>query len=70
MFNFRLAVTGVKQPCTAFSRFFFCENQNWFIDVFDDPPMRFRFVVIWSDSAVFRFCVKFVRYFLVISCCC
>ena len=29
-------------------------------DVIDDPPMRYGFIVICSDSAAFGICEKFV----------
>ena len=34
------------------------------LDVMDDLPIRFEFIVIWRDSAVFGVCVKFVSCFL------
>ena len=30
------------------------------LDVIDDPPMRYGFIVICSDSAAFGICEKFV----------
>ena len=38
--------------------------------VIDDPPIRYGFIVICSDSAAFGICEKFVSWFFVISCCC
>ena len=33
---------------------------NGLFDVFDDPSMRYGFIVICSDSAAFGICEKFV----------
>ena len=32
---------------------------NGLFDVIDDPPMRYRLIVICSDSAAFGICEKF-----------
>ena len=39
-------------------------------DVIDDPPIRYGFIVICSDSAACGNCEKFVSWLFVISCCC
>ena len=31
------------------------------LDVVFDPPIRYEFIVIWSDSAVFGICLKNVN---------
>ena len=33
---------------------------NGLLDVIDDPPIKYGFIVIWSDSAAFGICEKFV----------
>ena len=38
--------------------------------VIDDPPIRYGFIVICSDSAACGNCEKFVSWLFVISCCC
>ena len=39
-------------------------------DVIHDPPMKYGFIVIGSDSAAFGICENFVSWFFVISCYC
>ena len=43
---------------------------NSLLDVIDDPAIKDGFIVIWSDSAAFGICEKFVNLFFVISCYC
>ena len=33
---------------------------NGLLEVIDDPPIRYRFIVICSDFATFGICEKFV----------
>ena len=33
---------------------------NDVLDVIDNPPIRYGFIVIWSDSAAFGICEIFV----------
>ena len=54
-FNFNLVVTAFKLSCTKYSGSVLVNTIMVLLDVIDDLPMRYGFIIIWSDSAVFGF---------------
>ena len=59
MFRIELAVTVFKYFSTEYSGSVFEKTISGLLDVIDDQPIRYGFIVTCSDTAVFGICVKF-----------
>ena len=53
-------MTAFKLSSTEYSGSVPVNTINGLFDVIDDPPIRYGFIVIFSDFAAFGICEKFV----------
>ena len=60
IFKIRFAETAFKLSSTEYSGSVPVNTIIGLFDVIDDPPIRYGFIVICSDSAAFGICEKFV----------
>ena len=67
IFKIKFAATSFKKSSTKSSGHVPANTIGGLFHVVDPPPIRYRFIVICSDSAAFGICEKFVSWFFVIS---
>ena len=60
MFKFKFAVTAFRKSSTDYSGSLPVNTINGLFYCIDDPPMKYGFIVICSDSTAFGICEKFV----------
>ena len=62
-------MTAFRSSSTEYSGSVPVNANSGLFDIIDDPPIRYGFIVICSDSAACGFTGKFVSWLFVISCC-
>ena len=60
MFKINFALNAFKKSSIEYSGSVPVNTINGLFDCFDDPPVRYGFIVICRDSAAFGICEKFV----------
>ena len=69
IFKFKFDVTAFRYSSTEHSGSVPVNTISGLFDVIDDPPIRYGFILICSNSAACGICEKFVSWLLVICCC-